>query len=176
MGLFRKRKHNRLKEQLLNEGKLELFRSKFNRQLQELDQKKSKLDVKAKASYEAKEDYETRLLIHQINEVNKVKENIQALLATLEKADLQRDSQDIYQEFISQLEGFQKSFKDHSTKKRKDRKALNRYKKEASSVSNHLEWIDKKVERIDKALDRKENITDKSLNSIDVEAYFKAHE
>jgi DNA repair exonuclease SbcCD ATPase subunit len=176
MGLLRKKRHNRLKEQLLNEGKLDQFRGKFSRQIKLLDDKKSKLDEQARKAYEAKEDYETRILIHQINELKKVKQNIQALLATLEKADLQRDSQNIYQEFIEQLESFQKSFKDNSGKKRKDRKALKKYKKEASSVSDHFDWIDKKVERIDRALDKKENITEKSLNMIDVDAYFNADE
>jgi|GEM_PF-3908934 len=175
MGWLRNRRRNRLKQALIQEGKLNQFRHKFKHQLSQLDEKLSELTRKAKVAYEANQDTDTRLYIYQHQETVSVRDNIQKLLTTLEKAELTKESQAVYDEFIHQLESFSKVFKDERPKKRKSRKTLRRYKRQVNHVTGDLSWIDKRVERIDKSLDRKENLTDKSLSKIDIEAFFNDH-
>lgn len=176
MGWLRNRRRNKLKEALIQEGKLAQFKHKFTHQINSLEDTLRVLKVKAKEAYEQKDDHETRLRIHQYNETTTVKENIQKLLATLEKAALTKESQAVYDEFILQLGAFQKSLKEDRPKKRRVKRGIRKYKRQINVVTHDLSWIDQKVERIDKSLDRKENLTDKSLEKIDIEAFFNANQ
>ena len=172
MGWLRNRRRNKLKEALIQEGKLNQFQHKFTHQIKTLDERLRVLKTKAKEAHDQKDDYETRLRIHQHQETQAIKENVQKLLATLEKAALTKENQDVYDEFITQLDAFSKAFKDDRPKKRKTKRSIRKYKRQAHNVSGDLSWIDKRVDRIDKSLDRKENLTDKSLERIDIEAFF----
>ena len=176
MGWLRKRRHNKLKDQLLSEGKLDQYKDKFKRQLKHLDERIRLLDKEALKAYEAKSMDDAKIIIHEIQAVKEMKTNIQKLYATLEKASLKKESQSFYHDFVSQLEDFRNAFKDDRGAKRKEKRTVKRYKKEVSSVSSHLEWIDTRIEKLDKSLDKKQNLTDASLANIDVEAYFKSHE
>lgn len=172
MGWLRKRRRNKLKEALIQEGKLGQFKHKFTHQIKSLDERLNVLKVKAKEAYEQNDDFETRLCIHQHEETAAIKENVQKLLVTLEKASLTKESQEVYDEFITQLDAFSKAFRDDRPKKRKTKRSMRKYKRQVHNITGDLSWIDKRVERIDKSIDRKENMTDKSLDRIDVEAFF----
>lgn len=171
MGWLRNRRRNKLKETLMKEGKLEQFRNKFILHIQKIDEQLNLLNVKAKQAHEAKDDYQTRLIIHQYQNAEELKKRLQALLATLEKAASTKAAQETYHTFLDQLHEFKDAFTDNKIKL-KDRRKLKRYKKSVSGASSQLDWIDKRVEKLDKSLDRKENITEKSLNKIDVEGFF----
>ena len=172
MGWLRKRRRNKLIEALIQEGKLNQFQHKFTHQIKTLDERLRVLKTKAKEAYDQKDNNETRLRIHQHQETQAIKENIQKLLATLEKAALTKENQDVYDEFITQLDSFSKAFKDDRPTKRKSKRSMQKYKRQARNVSGDLSWIDKQVGRIDKSLDRKDNLTDNSLDRIDIEAFF----
>lgn len=176
MGWLRKRRHNKLKEQLLTAGKLDQYKDKFKRQIKQLDERVRLLDKDAQAAYASKAMDEAKIIIHEIQSVKEMKTNIQKLYATLEKASLKKESQSFYHDFVAQLEDFRNAFKDDRGSKRKEKRSVKRYKKEVSSVSSHLEWIDKRIEKLDKSMDKKQNLTDASLANIDVEAYFNDHE
>ncbi len=176
MGWLRNKRRNKLKEQLIKEGKLEQFRTKFKHQIKNIDDHIRVFDNHVKEAHSKRNDHEARLAIYQINEAQKLRNSILTLLATLEKAALQKDSQEIYEEFLFQLGQFKDAFKEDKTKKRKVRRVVKRYKKEVTQLDSQLDWIDRKVERIDKSLDRKENISEKSLATIDVESYLKSNE
>ena len=176
MGWLRKRRRNHLKNELLQEGKLNQYATKFERQIKRIDDQIRVFDSKAKAAYEAKNDQEARLNIYQVRELNKLRDDIQKLLTFLQKAAVKKDAQDIYQEFLTQLDQFRDAYRSDKGKKRKERRSVRKYKREVGALDSQLEWIDKKVEKVDKSMDRKENISDKSLAQIDVEAYIHAHE
>lgn len=171
MGWLRNRRRNKLKETLMKEGKLEQFRNKFILHIQKIDEQLNLLKQKAHKAHEAKDDYQTRLSIHQYQEAEELKKKLQALLATLEKASATKEAQDTYHTFLDQLNAFKEAFSDNKIKFG-DRRKLRRYKKSISGASSQLDWIDRRVEKLDKSLDRKENITEKSLNKIDVEGFF----
>ena len=173
MGWLRNRRRNKLKETLMKEGKLEQFKNKFIVHIGKIDEQLRVLNVQAKKAYEAKEDHETRLYIHQIQEADELKKRLQNLLATLEKAASTKAAQEPYHRFLDQLDDFKDAFSDQKIK-RKDRRKLKRYKKEVTGASSQLDWIDKRIEKLDKSLDKKENITDKSLSKIDVEGFFNS--
>lgn len=176
MGWLRKRRRNHLKNELLQEGKLNQYATKFERQIKRLDDQIRVFDVKAKDAYTAKDDYETRMNIYQVRELKKLRADIQKLLTFLQKAAVKKDAQDMYQEFLHQLDQFKDAYRSDKGKKRKERRTVRKYKREVGSLDSQLEWIDKKVDKVDKSMDRKENITDKSLAQIDVEAYMNDHE
>lgn len=176
MGWLRNRRRNKLKDALVKEGKLNQFRTKFQSQIKKIDDQMRGYDAEAKAAHAKGADYETRLKIYQVNEANHLRNEILRLLAILEKASMQKDSQESYQEFISQLNQFNVAFNEDKNKKRKERKVLRRYRSETHQLESQIDWIDKRVERIDRSIDRKENISDKSLANIDVEGYFKSNE
>lgn len=176
MGWLRKRKHNKLREQLLTEGKLSQYKDKFKRQIKHLDERIRLLDADAKKAYDSNSMDEAKIIIHEIQSVKEMKANIQKLYATLEKASLKKESQSFYHDFVAQLEDFRTAFKDDRGAKRKEKRSVKRYKREVRSVSSHLDWIDSKIEKLDKSMDKKQNLTDASLANIDVEAYFNGHE
>ena len=176
MGWLRNRRRNQLKAALIQEGKLEQFKHKFTHQIATLDDSLRTLKAQAKKAYDEQDDYTTRLKIHQYKETIGVRGNVQKLLATLEKAALTKASQTVYDDFVKQLDDFRKSFKEGQGGQRKARRKVRKYKRQANSVDRDLSWIDQKVDKIDKSLDKKENLTDKSLERIDVEAFFNGTE
>lgn len=176
MGWLRNRRRNKLKDALIKEGKLNQFRTKFQSQVKKIDDQIRGYDAEAKSAHAKGNDYETRLKIYQVNEANHLRNEILRLLSILEKASMQKDSQEIYQEFISQLSQFNAAFNEDKNKKRKERRVIRRYRSETHQLESQINWIDKKVERIDRSIDRKENISDKSLSKIDVDSYFKSNE
>jgi uncharacterized membrane protein YdfJ with MMPL/SSD domain len=171
MGWFRNRRRNKLKETLMKEGRLDQFRNKFILHIQKIDEQLNLISAQAKKAHQAKDDYQTRLLIHRHQESEELKRKLQALLATLEKASATKAAQETYHRFLDQLNEFKDAFSDQKIK-RKDRRKLKRYKKSIKGTTDDLEWIDRRVEKLDKALDRKDNLTEKSLNKIDVEGFF----
>ena len=176
MGWLRNRRRNHLKNDLIQEGKLNQYATKFQRQIKQLDEQIRVFDLKAKEAFEKNEDTETRMNIYQVRELKKLKTDIQKLLTFLQKAAVKKDAQDIYQEFLTQLDQFKEAYRSDKGKKRKERRTVRKYKREVGALDSQLEWIDKKVEKTDKSMDRKENITEKSLAKIDVEAYMNSHE
>ena len=173
MGWFRNRRRNQLKEQLIAEGRLQQYKQRFDVQMRNLDDKMKNLKKQIKEAYERKDEFDTRLKIHQIEEVKTIQQNLRKLLATLEKADLTKASQETYQHFITQLEQFRQAFQEGNKTRRKEKRKFKKYRKESSTVADHLEWIDKKVVQMDKSLDRKDNMTDKALSKIDIDSYVK---
>lgn len=176
MGWLRKRRRNHLKKELLQEGKLNQYATKFERQIKRIDDQIRVFDVKAKEAYQASDDTETRMNIYQVRELKKLRADIQKLLTFLQKAAVKKDAQDIYQEFLTQLDQFKDAYRSDKGKKRKERRSVRKYKREVGALDSQLEWIDKKVEKVDKSMDRKENLSEKSLAAIDVEAYMNDHE
>jgi len=176
MGLFRNRRRNKLKQKLIAEGKLNQFRTKFKTQINQLETQLSQIKKNVQKAHEAKNDYEAKMFVYQYNETNDLKKSVLKLLTILEKAELKKDSQEIYQEFVDQLEQFKNQFKANKESPRKNRRIVRKYRKEAKSLDHQLDWIDKTITRIDRKEDRKENISDKSVNKIDVEAFLSSHE
>jgi hypothetical protein len=176
MGWLRNKKRTQLKNDLIKQGKLDQYAIKFERQIKQIDDQIHLLDLKAKEAYQSNDDYETRLYIYQIRELKTFKNDIQKLLALLNKAALKKEAQDMYQTFLEELNQFKEAYRLDKNSKRSTKKTLRKYQKEALDLDAQMDWIDEKINKIDKKMDKKENMTDKSLSEIDIEAYMQFNE
>lgn len=173
MGLLRNMKRNKLKDQLLNQAKLESYEKKFSHQIETLEKRIKKYLEIVQTGKQENDMAKVQEGMYYTEMAEKHMKQLRNIRSTLEVAKLNIESQDAYEKFVNALKDFSGAFKENDVKSRDIKKSVRKFKKGAKHVQNQIAMIEKRVNKI-QHMTLKTN-DKKTYQETDIEQFMKDH-
>jgi len=174
MGWADRRRRKKLKKELTDKGKLNVYHSRLKQYIKTMTQKEVTLVEKIK-SIKDTNTYQAKLLIQQVNELSGLIKRVQRVEIFLESYETKQETELVYEDFLNYLNEAKK-ISNKPPSKRQGRKALNRTNRQIKDMNQLFKYIDQKIVKYDKSDLSHDPMSSDEIDSIDVEAFLKKYE